>query len=221
MTEPYPAVARSLPPPPDDATVARPALLHRAPGWIFHLLATVAALALLWSESYPLGNFLPLLLGFWLTIGCAAVWLLRLIIYVSGRRAGVPSGRSRRFLIAPIGGFTVIALMALGVPLAARWGISRAAFDARADQLVAEAAETGADRNREVLEGDRVALYTVRAAWVDDSGGVYFVIDGSGAIDGGGLARLPDGPPPTGLEPGAPEEFEHLEGDWYTFVEPF
>ena len=221
MTVHAPATVPSLPPPPGDAAAAPLALLHRAPGWIFHLVATLGALALLWSASYPLGNFLPLLVGFGWTVGCAAVWLVRLITYVSGRRLAVPSGRSRGFLIAPIGGLVVIALMALGVPLAARWGLSRGAFDARADQLVAEAAESGAGRKRDVLDGDRVALYIVRNATVDASGGVYFVIEGSGFVDGGGFARLPDGPPPTGLEPGEPEQFEHLDGDWYTFVEPF
>lgn len=212
----HPAPPATTPPP--DPPHARPGLWHRAPGWLFHAVAAVGAAGLLLSDSYPTGGFMPLLFGFWVLLGCAALWLARLVAYLAGRSRH-RSGPAWPFAVAPVAGVLVVAIAASGFPLQARWGLSEGAFDARADALVARVEAGEAKPGSNLIRNDRVALYTVAFAHVDEDGNVFFSIEGSGFIDGGGFARFPDGPPePSDLHE---SEYQHLGGDWYTYVEFF
>jgi hypothetical protein len=192
---------------------------------VFHATAAIGAIGLLWSGSYPYGGALSMIISAWLILISAAVWLARLITYVSGRSrrspgSRRPSGPAWPFAIAPVAGVLVVAIGVTGLPLQARWGVSEGAFDARADALVARVERGDARPGSTLIRDDRVALYTVRWAHVDGDGNVFFSIAGSGFIDSGGFARLPDGPPAPKDEFDR-EEFEHLGGDWYLWLEPF
>jgi hypothetical protein len=180
-------------------------------------MAALGGLLLLWSESYPGGGFFGLLFGFWLVAACVATWLLRLTTYLARRNEGSERGPWWPFLVEPVGAVVVIALLAAGAPFALRWGLSREAFDARADQMAARAEDAGDGRTHRYLDDDRVALYEVRDGWIDPQGNVFFAIAGSGFIDSTGFARIGGDVP----QRYASYEFEHLEGDWYTYVQPF
>ncbi len=208
------ALAPSVPLP-AGPPAGRPALWHRAPGWVFHGVTAIGAAGLLWSASYPYGSMLLGIVFAWWILACAAVWLVRLIAYVAGRKQ--PSGRPWPFLIAPVGGILVLAIGLTSLPLHARWTASRGAFDARADALVVQAERADADPGDILLRDDRVALYTVDFAHVDEHGNAFFSIAGSGFIDRGGFARFADEPPAdtTG------DRFEHLGGDWYLWFDRF
>lgn len=208
--------------PPADPPTSRPGLWRRAPGWVFHAAAAIGAVGLLWSESYPYGGAVTLIVSAWWILICAGIWLARLIAYLNGRltRPARPSGPAWPFAIAPATGVLVVALAMTGLPLQTRWGLSEGAFDARADQLVARVEQGEARPGSNLIRDDRVALYTVQFAHVDGDGNVFFSIAGSGFIDSGGFARLPDGPPKAKDELDR-EEFEHLGGDWYLWLAPF
>ncbi len=194
----------------------RPSLGHRAPGWLFSSITAVGAAGLLWSETYPYGSVPVFIASAGVVAICAAVWLVRLIIYLSGR-SSYPSGRAWPFLVAPVGGAAVLLLGFTSLPLHARWSMSQGAFDAQADELVERVERTDAAPGQNLLRDDHIALYEVSYAHVDGDGNVFFSIANSGFIDTGGFARIPGGQPPDSGD----DQFEHLDGDWYLWLSRF
>lgn len=217
MTAPTAGVPRPAPPAERPVETVRAGMWNRAPGWILITATVLGGLGLVWSGTYPHGSVLALIVAAWWSLGCAVIWFARLVSFAATR----PQHRGERwwpFLVPPAIGIATIAIGVTGLPLQARWSLSEGAFDARADALVARVERGDADPGDNLIREDRVALYTVDFAHVDGEGNVFFSIAGSGFIDSGGFARLPDGPPD---EPFGRDEYEHLGGDWYLWLEPF
>lgn len=207
-----------LPPSPAEQTAAvAPPMWRRAPGWAFTGLTAVGAFLLVWSASYPTGSAPLFLLGFAWLVPCALVWTVRLITYLVGLRNEHRSGPFWPFLVAPVGAVATLALCSSTLPLDVRWAVSRSAFDTEADQLQAESERRGVGEDHLLIEDEQIGLYAVSSAWVDEHGNAFFVVNGSGFIDGGGFARFPgDVPTPSG-----DDDYEHLQGDWYVWFDAF
>jgi len=197
-----------------EARAEVPSPRRRRPGpprWLFHGVAALAALALLWAYSYPgmqvyfwLGSLLALLL-------LAAVWLVRLVIALWR-----PRQWSWWFVVAPVGGLLTLALLTYGVPLHARFVLSESAFQAQVKDL--PAAPTDGAEWTDLAHPERIGSYRIievnRIA-----GGVVFWEANGDFFDSVGFAWLPDGPSAV-LESGSFEnpQFTHLQGPWYAWT---
>jgi hypothetical protein len=109
-------------------------LWRRAPGALFHVAVGLLALSLLWVHSEPGVDLLP-----WLTVvllGCllVLVWAVRLLTFLLALTRGRSAGSALAWLAAPAVGVVVVVLVVAGIPLQARWAISRPAFDAVVEQ---------------------------------------------------------------------------------------
>jgi hypothetical protein len=81
------------------------------------------------------------------------VWLARAVYFIDARRRGQSEGQARRFLVAPLGGMLVLALLFLDAPLRARWALSRSAFE--------DVVEAPGQRGP-VDQSQRIGLYQIR-----------------------------------------------------------
>jgi hypothetical protein len=182
--------------------------LLRPPWWWFHALVAVAAACLLWAFSVP-GVF------FLLGMGAAGVLALAGLIWAAWV---LTIGLRRRtwswwFVVAPVLGVIVLALLSAGVPLQSRWATSRSAFDTVVASLP-PAADTGNERSPVTVPA-RIGSYDITMAYRVPAGVVFHEETGN-VIDDAGFAYLPDGPKPD-LENGSFESpvFRHLGGPWY------
>lgn len=201
-------------PPVGPPTARRPAvdrIFAGPPGWPFHVVTALAALALLWAASVPFGSFLVGMAAALALLALAGLWVLRGIGYLVCRAQRRPTtGRTGWWLVAPIGALLVVALLATDVPLRARWAASRADFE----EVVA--ASEGTDGAVDV--DGRLGLYDISSAIRDGESVVFYETTG-GFIDMVGFAHLPDGPQPLrARHAGESVQVRHLEGDWYTFA---
>jgi hypothetical protein len=185
-------------------------LAHRSSLWVFHAVVAVAAGCLLWAFSVP-GISVLLAAGAVLVLGLATLlWA-----------AGVEAFRLRGtrsswwFLVTPAMGVMVVALLYAGLPLQARWALSRDAFEAVVDDL--PEAPVGTEWTRLTVPG-RLGAFRITAAYRVPGGAVFYEANGS-LFDDAGFAYLPGGPNPS-LENGSFESpaFKHLGGGWYSWT---
>ncbi|MCC5947333.1 MAG: hypothetical protein JJT89_02665 [Nitriliruptoraceae bacterium] len=187
-------------------------LLLGPPRVAFHLALVPVTVALLWVGTWPGVPFVPLMLVGWLLAFATLVWLCKLV------GATVPSlrlrwggdGAGRRwFLLAPVGGVLVTAVLASGLAFDARWAASEDSFE-----VAAQAAADGASGGTSTIA--RVGLYRVFIPPIVIGDAVVFHHpDGGGVFDDAGFAYLPEG-----LTPEIAGSFESLrvmpiDGDWY------
>lgn len=189
-------------------------LWWRGPGGWFHLLVVVAVLGWLWSWSVPGTHFMVLMASSFALLVGAVLWGIHLVAFVVVRRRGRPASGAPLFLLAPVVGTVALALVAAGVPLDARWSLSRSAFE----DVVGDALE---DDDYRSTDERRIGLYTVND--VDRHGEVVvFHVPAGGFIDPAGFAYLPEGPLPEIGEVGLNQpRFRHIGGPWYTFAARF
>lgn len=188
---------------------------RRPPGAKFHLVVGLAGLLLLISVSVPgVAFFSGLAAAYVLGIG-AVVWVVRGLLFVLARRDGRAHGAARWFLVAPLGGLLVVALVLADVPLRARFSLSEAAFD-RALELAP--AETSLDEQEHFEVPDRIGSYRITDAYRQGDAVIFYERTGS-LVDDAGFAYLPSGSFPE-LENGGFERpsFRHLQGDWYAWT---
>lgn len=189
-------------------------LAARPPGWRFHLLLVLPALAVLYAFSFPGIHVVMAVFATYALAAAVVVWLLRLVGYLVLRSRGGAIGKGRWFTIAPLGGAVVGVLLWAGAPLRGRWLASRGAFEKLAAQVVQDKTPTdvpdAVDR--------RVGLYRVTSAWRVKEGVIFYDSVGS-LIDDAGFAYLPDGPS-ADLESGSFEnpQFRSLGRGWYAWT---
>lgn len=200
-----------------DVSSAMPAtvpLWWRGPGGWFHLLVGVAVLAWLWSWSVPGTHFLVLMASSLALLVGAVLWGIHLVAFVVVRRRGRPTSGAPRFLLAPVVGTVALALVAAGVPLDARWSLSRSAFE----DVVDDALE---DDDHRSTDERRIGLYTVDDVYSQGEV-VIFRVPAGGFVDPVGFAYLPEGPRPEVGDVGLNQpQFHHVDGPWYTFTARF
>ncbi len=184
-------------------------LLRRSPGRLFHAAVALLSGALLWAYSGPRVD-----LTLWIPVvvlaGLAAVlWGARLITFLVASIRNRSAGSGLSWLIAPAFGLVVLVHIAGGIPLWARWTVSRPAFEAVVQQRQASG-EEGPD----VL--GRLGLYQVDLL-LESDGSLLF--SDRGDVFDSGFAYLPDGPR-TDLVVGSsrPLDFEPLGGPWYAWT---
>ena len=176
------------------------------------LVPTVAGAVMgLWSRSLPAGAFF-LAIGAMLTwLFAGVLWLVLAVIRALDGRKHRPSVVSIRSLVVAA---TLVAstgaLSVADVPLRARWSVSRSAFE----EVVADAAT---DPQAEPTVPDRLGAY--RVSDVDRHGdATVFTIPTSGIFTTSGFAHLPEGPGTLAQDEMFGATFEHLGGDWYTWI---
>jgi len=184
--------------------------LTTAPGWWFHGWIVLLGVVAMWDLSYPgNGELLALLILVYAVAASVLVWIIRLIGWLSTRgRSEHTSTRPWRFLIAPVIGLAVIALVETGAPLLVRFALSESAFETR---------PRSARRGRQPTT--IVSAFT-RLTGVEHIGANVLFYEKHGAFLGSaGFAYLPNGP--SGVirnkYQDAPQ-FTHLMGDWYLWT---
>jgi len=190
----------------DGVPSARP-LTPRAPWWALHIVTLAAAACLLWAFSVPGFSFF-LVFGAVPVLGLAGLaWVVWVVMFGVHRRRW-----SWSFLPAPMIVALVLALLAAGVPLQARWAMSRGAFEQAVATLPA-----GEDWYL-VPAPSTIGSYRIIAAY-HVPGGVVFQEANGNLFDDAGFAYLPEGPTPA-LENGSFESpvFQHLGGAWYRWT---
>jgi hypothetical protein len=184
---------------------------RRAPGALFHVAVGLLALSLLWVHSEPAVDLLPWLTVVLLSCLLALVWAVRLLTFLLAMTRDRSAGSPLAWPAAPAVGFVVLVLVVAGIPLQARWTISRPAFDAVVEQHL-----RGGERVPE--RPGRLGLYEIARA--DDVDGALLFFEGEdGALGASGFAHLPDGPRPDRLVGSAgPLRFEPRGGPWYSWT---
>ncbi len=198
-------------PPSEQAPDTAGRLWRRSPRWLFHVALVPPTLGLLWSCSVPgFAYFLWLGSAALLAVG-AFIWAARSISYLVARRRGRSDGRTSWFLVAPVAGLLVLALILIDVPLRARWAVSRSGFET----VVQEAKK---DESFSSIGNQRVGLYQVLHVYSQGEAVIFYEKTGAFSDDAG-FAYLPHGPF-SGLENGGFErpEFWHLGGHWYAWT---
>jgi hypothetical protein len=177
--------------------------LDRPPGVAFHLALAVPLVVLLIAGSVPAGDLGMSLLGVLALFVAGVTWLLRGIAYVDARRRGRAHGDPRWFVVGPAAAALTVVVAAVGLPLQARWALSRGAFEDALREAPGEA-------------DGRIGLYDVSAVRAHGDATV-FEVAGTGAVfESGGFAHVPD--PAARPELAERTDYHHLGGDWYWFT---
>lgn len=202
-------------PPDDDPPTGDPErgrLSRRPPRLFFHGILIAAALAELWSFSFPGVHFFGMIVPFWVLGIASIIWLVRLLAYGMAWRHRRHNGPARWFLVAPLGGLLVLGLLMANVPLKARWQVGKHDF---------EQALQGAERAPAKWEGRidrRVGTYRITHVGVVEHGVLFY--EHTGALsDDAGFAYLPNGPSPD-MSNGNFEnpQWVALGDHWYSWV---
>ncbi len=181
-------------------------------------LPAIAGLVLCWANSVPGAQVIMAVVGTGLSLVAASFLLINGIICFA-RRTLIPA--------VIIGAVLLVGLFVLAesdLPLRARFGLYTATFDqvAAARQPAIEGVWQGACPNR-------IGSYPISSCAAIGTGFLYYEPEG-GLINRAGFAFLPDGPAGaqregTATEPGGegtdPIQYQHLSGDWYSFVDPW
>lgn len=176
------------------------------------LLAGLLVLVL-WAFSTPLPSVFLGLVTMVALVAWGVIWAIGAVVTVVrlARRRRV---RRWRWLVVASVLVTVTAvLVATDVPLHARWGMSRGAFEDAAAQADPDLPRS---RTRDLGVDGRLGLYDVWS--VEQTGeAVVFAVDGGGLFQESGFAHLPEGPFPELERAFESMTFTHLGGDWYVW----
>jgi hypothetical protein len=144
-----------------------------------------------------------LVIGAWILAGAA--WIVSI---------GARALRRRSLFVLGPGDFVfpalvvvVGALVYLGVPLYARYRLSRPAMNAAAKKVVAHPERARTMHRIGLWPTDRVARIR---------GGMRFVVSGAGFLDAQGFAYSPGGEP---AQVAAEDIYTHFDGPWYLWDE--
>ncbi|WP_424527901.1 hypothetical protein ACOZ38_00625 [Sphaerisporangium viridialbum] len=195
----------------------RPVLVRAltgSPGALLLGATAVTGSLTLYAFSAPGGYFLEMVAAMAATYVLGIVWIPRFVV-AALRRDGRPGLRRHwaRWIAVPIAGALVAGLVVLDMPFRARFAFSEPHFT-RLAQAVASGTEPGLRDSRWVglFPVDNVQRL---------GGGILFDIEGTGFLDGYGIAWSPKGEPGPGEDGYDRVRYEHLEGPWYTFMEPW
>ncbi|GAA3635074.1 hypothetical protein GCM10022236_42100 [Microlunatus ginsengisoli] len=174
----------------------------------------------LWASSNLAAPFFPLAFAASVLFGLGVWWLCLAVLAVLRRQ--------RPPLVVLITPIVVLPLVALGfttLPIKARWLLSEPVFNAiveRAGPPTLRPADPD-DEDEGWSELDPcptvIGTYLVNECSQFPGGYLFWDSAGSGLIDDGGVAYLPNGIPDD-LDTGWFEspEFTHLHGPWYAFA---
>ncbi|WP_141715208.1 hypothetical protein [Micromonospora rhizosphaerae] len=175
-----------------------------------HVVAAGGAGCLLWAFSVP---------GVAVLLAAAAVAVLgvAVLLWTVGAQLSHSAGRTWPgwLPVAPAMAVVVLALLVTGVPLRARWALSRDAFETVVAELPQRRSATGFDRVRVPAT---VGSYRITTAYLVP-GGVVFYEENGAFFDDAGFAYLPDGPTAS-LANGSFESpvFRPLGAGWYRWT---
>ena len=108
---------------PDVALVAT--MTRTAPGLVFHACLVPPTVLVLVADSVPGGALLPWLLGASALLALAAVWSVRLLVYLVSAVRRQAVGSVVPFVVAPLGLAATVGLVAADAPFRARWAGQR------------------------------------------------------------------------------------------------
>ncbi|GAD84161.1 hypothetical protein FEK33_21795 [Nocardia asteroides NBRC 15531] len=165
--------------------------------WIVGV-ATLCCLGLLWSSMAREDLAVPLLLTLALAV-TGVVWLVWALLGAFVHRSGWIS------LAAPGVVLVTAALLWSEAPRALGWWLSESAMERAA--LACDSADEG-----------RIGVYPVTNLRRADNG-CLLTVPGMDLLGPAGYAYLPQGAPPA--QGDYDEEYEHVEGHWYTFTVRF
>ncbi|WP_406043067.1 hypothetical protein OG799_03635 [Micromonospora sp. NBC_00898] len=164
----------------------------------------------MWAFSGPGVAMLP-------AATAVAVLGVAVVLWTVGAQLSHSAGRTWPWWlpVAPTMAVVVLALLVTGLPLRARWALSRDAFAAVVTRLPEPATTTGFDR---VPVPAMVGSYRITTAYRVPGGVVLYEANGA-FFDDAGFAYLPDGPTPS-LGNGSFESpvFRPLGGGWYRWT---
>ena len=170
-----------------------------------YLAASLPCLLLLVGWSIPGGDILAGLGAIALAMPIALVWFVGFAILAFKQRGRFGFTQLARWLGIPLAGVLTLALLAAGLPLRARFELSRAALEDVARRV--QAGET-------LRDSTPAGWYTIDGAYVDDEdGGVYLPVEGSGLFTDCGFLYLPTGQPMASRQ----MWFAPIDGPWWTF----
>ncbi len=172
--------------------------------WLFPVLLTIPLGWMMWVFSGP-GLLVFRMLGALAILAAFGLaWLVLIFLAWHRDRPLVWYG------VAAILTVVVSGLIALRVPLQARWTVSRSAFDRLAARIAADP---------DASVSGRIGLYDVRYLRHIDGGWIVHDTVGTGLVDDAGFAYLPAGPTDD-LGDGDWENprFTHLGGPWYSWT---
>ncbi len=178
-------------------------------------LPAIAGLVLCWANTVPGAQVIMAVAGTGLSLIAASFLLINGIICFA-RRTLIPA--------VIIGAVVLIGLFVLAeseLPLQARFGVHAATFD----QVAAERQPSDGG----IWQGPcptRIGSYPISRCAAIGTGSLYYEPEG-GLLNSAGFAYLPGGPDGAQREgagsPGAeqpdPIKYQHLSGDWYTFID--
>lgn len=179
------------------------------PRGVFHVVLGLLGVGLVWVGSLPGVPLVPLMGLSWLVALGALIWAAKLVSYGLGRRRGSERRAGRWFLVAPVGGLLVVAVLASGLAFDVRWALSRASFD-EVVQAVTDPARTS------TAAPERVGLFRVLGE-PDVIGDAVFLRHplGGGVFDDAGFAYLPAGPTPDVEASFESLRTQQIDGSWY------
>lgn len=179
------------------------------PRTCFHVMLGLLGIGLVWVGSLPGVPLVPLMGLGWLVALGALIWAMKLAYYRRQRRENAVPPAGRWFLLAPVGGLLVAAVLVSGLAFDARWAASQASFN--------EAMVAATDPDRAPATSPvRLGLYRVLAepTVIDES--VFFHHPlGGGVFDDAGFAYLPAGPTPQVEASFESLHTQQIDGPWY------
>jgi len=183
--------------------------MRRPPGWPMLTGCAICSAVLMFGVSAPGGYFallLPSIMGFLVAGGFYVVRLIGYLVATTGR----PADRIvMPWLLPPVIVLTAGMMSGLAVPLHLRVLLSRPAMD----RIAGMAASLPAGSK---LPNQRVGLFLAESIETY-SGGVRFLVPGTGFIDPGGFAYSSTGPPPQIGE----DIYTPIGDHWYIWIESF
>ena len=182
--------------------------LLRPPGTLFYIAVALAVVVAVWVSS--LQDFGGALVTELLWGLLAAIWGVRLLGALITSRARFTAAEWARWLVVPLVFGLVFAWTLTEGPFEARLALSRAAMDRAAAEIIA-----GGSTHR-----GWIGLWPVENV-ERLPGGMRFIVSGCGFIDRCGFAYSTNGTS-TGLVDFVSEDrYEHLEGNWFRWIESF
>lgn len=179
------------------------------PRTAFHLVLGLLGVGLVWVGSLPGVPLVPLMGLGWLVALGALIWAIKLAVYRRQRRQGAVPPAGRWFLLAPVGGLLVAAVLVSGLAFDARWAASQASFN----EAVVAAVDPG--RASATTPG-RVGLYRILGEPLVIDEAVFFHHPlGGGVFDDAGFAYLPASPTPHVEASFESLHTQQIDGPWY------